>query len=288
MKRHPWAIGLMDSRRTPGPETLRHHDAVLGCLRAAGFSLALTGHAAALLDAHLYGFVVQELALPFQGEGELAELGAGDPGRPAGGGAAPLPGVRGRPRAAARATPSATSSTGASTCSSTASKPTWPSRPRRDDEPPRLRRRGRPERRPRSRRAAGRRGGRPPARLGRRGRGDRRRHRRDDRRVPRGRGRRRDRLGLLPGGDRREGNPHLTLSLPTGLGELRNALLVRSADALVAVGGSWGTLSEVALACRTGVPVFALHGWDLPVDGGPVVVADPAEAVARVLEVLAG
>ena len=76
MKRHPWAIGLMDSRRTPGPETLRHHDAVLGCLRAAGFSLALTGHAAALLDAHLYGFVVQELALPFQGEGELAEIGA--------------------------------------------------------------------------------------------------------------------------------------------------------------------------------------------------------------------
>ena len=95
-------------------------------------------------------------------------------------------------------------------------------------------------------------------------------------------------LGLLPGSDRREGNPHLTLSLPTGLGELRNALLVRSADALVAVGGSWGTLSEVALACRTGVPVFALHGWDLPVDGGPVVVTDPAEAVARVLEVLAG
>ena len=90
-------------------------------------------------------------------------------------------------------------------------------------------------------------------------------------------------LGLLPGSDRSEGNPHLTLSLPTGLGELRNALLVRSVDALVAVGGSWGTLSEVALACRTGVPVFALHGWDLPAEGGPVVVADPAEAVARVL-----
>jgi AcrR family transcriptional regulator len=76
MKRHPWAIGLMDSRRTPGPETLRHHDAVLGCLRAAGFSLPLTGHAVALLDAHLYGFVVQEVSLPFQGGDELAELGA--------------------------------------------------------------------------------------------------------------------------------------------------------------------------------------------------------------------
>ncbi|WP_244246813.1 TetR/AcrR family transcriptional regulator C-terminal domain-containing protein [Nocardioides euryhalodurans] len=76
MKRHRWAIGLMDSRRTPGPETLRHHDAVLGCLRAAGFSLELAGHAAALLDAHLYGFVVQEVSLPFQDEGELADLGS--------------------------------------------------------------------------------------------------------------------------------------------------------------------------------------------------------------------
>jgi uncharacterized protein (TIGR00725 family) len=93
-------------------------------------------------------------------------------------------------------------------------------------------------------------------------------------------------LGLLPGSDRRDGNPHLTLSLPTGLGELRNALLVRSADALVAVGGSWGTLSEVALACRTGVPVFALHGWYPPADGGPVAVTDPREAVERVLGVL--
>ena len=90
-------------------------------------------------------------------------------------------------------------------------------------------------------------------------------------------------LGLLPGSDRSEGNAHLTLSLPTGLGELRNALLVRSVDALVAVGGSWGTLSEVALACRTGVPVYALHGWDLPAEGGPVAVADPAEAVARAM-----
>ena len=76
MKRHRWAIGLMDSRSSPGPQTLHHHDAVLGCLREAGFGLALTGHAAALLDAHLYGFVVQEVALPFQDEAELAELGA--------------------------------------------------------------------------------------------------------------------------------------------------------------------------------------------------------------------
>ena len=75
LKRHPWAVGLMDSRSNPGPENLRHHDAVLGCLRGAGCSLALTGHAFALLDAHLYGFLVQELSLAFQDEAELAELG---------------------------------------------------------------------------------------------------------------------------------------------------------------------------------------------------------------------
>lgn len=75
LKKHPWAVGLMDSRRNAGFETLRHHDAVLGCLRKAGFSLALTGHAFAVLDAHLYGFLVQELSLAFDGEQDLAELG---------------------------------------------------------------------------------------------------------------------------------------------------------------------------------------------------------------------
>lgn len=74
-KKHPWAVGMMDSRRNAGFETLRHHDAVLGCLREAGFSLALTGHAFAVLDAHLYGFLVQELSLAFDGEEDLAELG---------------------------------------------------------------------------------------------------------------------------------------------------------------------------------------------------------------------
>jgi AcrR family transcriptional regulator len=74
LKRHPWAVGLMDSRRAAGFETLHHHDAVLGCLREAGFSLLLAGHAFALLDAHLYGFLVQELSLPFEGEADLAAL----------------------------------------------------------------------------------------------------------------------------------------------------------------------------------------------------------------------
>src|SRR5207248_4916488 len=63
--RHRWAIGLMESRRSPGPATLRHHDAVLGCLRGAGFSVELTGHAYSLLDSYIYGFALQEASLPF-------------------------------------------------------------------------------------------------------------------------------------------------------------------------------------------------------------------------------
>ena len=74
--RHPWAVGLMDSRRTPGPQNLRHHDAVLGCLALQGFSLVAAGTVFALLDAHLYGFMQQEVSLPFAGEADLAALGA--------------------------------------------------------------------------------------------------------------------------------------------------------------------------------------------------------------------
>jgi AcrR family transcriptional regulator len=73
MSRHPWAIGLMESRRTPGPATLRHHDAVLGVLRRAGFSVELAAHAYSALDAYLYGFAMQEKGLPFQTEEQTAE-----------------------------------------------------------------------------------------------------------------------------------------------------------------------------------------------------------------------
>lgn len=93
-------------------------------------------------------------------------------------------------------------------------------------------------------------------------------------------------LGLLPGTDRGAANPHLSLTVPTGMGEMRNALLVRSCDAVLAVGGSWGTLSEVALAVRTGVPVVAVAGWDLP--EGPEPAPDADTAVARVLRLLGG
>lgn len=88
-------------------------------------------------------------------------------------------------------------------------------------------------------------------------------------------------IALLPGLDRSKADPSHTFALPTGLGELRNGLLVRCADAVVAVGCSWGTLSEVALAVRTGVPVLALDCWDLPEDG-PQIVGSAADALARV------
>ncbi|WTW97937.1 TetR/AcrR family transcriptional regulator [Streptomycetaceae bacterium NBC_01309] len=74
LRRHPWAVGLMDSRTRPGPMTLRHHDAVLGALRAAGFSVPMAAHAFSLIDSYLYGFVLQELSLPFSGSAELEEV----------------------------------------------------------------------------------------------------------------------------------------------------------------------------------------------------------------------
>ena len=72
--RHPWAVALLDSRTQPGHATLRHHDAVLGCLRRAGFSVIDAGHAFALLDAFIYGFVMQESALPFETPAETREI----------------------------------------------------------------------------------------------------------------------------------------------------------------------------------------------------------------------
>jgi uncharacterized protein (TIGR00725 family) len=89
-------------------------------------------------------------------------------------------------------------------------------------------------------------------------------------------------VGLLPGWDRAEANPHVTIALPTGLGEVRNALVVRCADAVIGVGGSAGTLSEIALAKRTAKRVVWLRAWKVP-DLGVETVEDAAAAVARVL-----
>jgi AcrR family transcriptional regulator len=76
LRHHPWAIPLLQSRTSPGPATLRHLDAVIGCLRGAGFSLELTAHAYALIDSYVYGFAMSEASLPINGPetvGEVAE-----------------------------------------------------------------------------------------------------------------------------------------------------------------------------------------------------------------------
>jgi uncharacterized protein (TIGR00725 family) len=85
-------------------------------------------------------------------------------------------------------------------------------------------------------------------------------------------------LGILPDGDRVRANPYLTYAIATNLGHARNVLIAHSADALIAVGGSYGTVSEAAIALKLGKPVFALNvTWDLP---GLKRAATPAEAVA--------
>jgi AcrR family transcriptional regulator len=73
--RHPWAITLMSTRTSPGPATLRHHDAVIGSLRAGGFSIAMTAHAFSAIDSYVYGFALQEATLPMgDTEEETAEV----------------------------------------------------------------------------------------------------------------------------------------------------------------------------------------------------------------------
>ncbi len=74
LARHPWAIGLMESRAHPGPANLRHHDAVIGCLRAGGFDAAATAHAYSLLDSYIYGFALTKLNLPFDTQSDVAEV----------------------------------------------------------------------------------------------------------------------------------------------------------------------------------------------------------------------
>lgn len=72
--RHRWAIGLMESRTNPGPANLRHHDAVIGCLRAAGFDMAATATAYSLLDSYIYGFAMTKMNLPFEDTSDIVEI----------------------------------------------------------------------------------------------------------------------------------------------------------------------------------------------------------------------
>ena len=84
-------------------------------------------------------------------------------------------------------------------------------------------------------------------------------------------------VGILPGDSRAAANPHLTLAIATGIGEARNAVLTTAADAVIAIGGGWGTLSEIAFARRLGRPVVTLASWEL--EGVPVAVS--AEEAVR-------
>ncbi|MDY7103863.1 MAG: TetR/AcrR family transcriptional regulator C-terminal domain-containing protein [Actinomycetota bacterium] len=76
LRRHPWAVGLLETRTNPGPATLRSHEAVLATLRGGGFDVPLAARAFAILDSYVYGFVVQEAALPFDGPDSVAEVTA--------------------------------------------------------------------------------------------------------------------------------------------------------------------------------------------------------------------
>jgi AcrR family transcriptional regulator len=74
LARHRWAIGMMESRRSPGPANLRHHDAVIGNLRAAGFDMDMVAHAYSLLDGYIYGFALTKMNLPFSSGDDVAGL----------------------------------------------------------------------------------------------------------------------------------------------------------------------------------------------------------------------
>jgi len=98
-------------------------------------------------------------------------------------------------------------------------------------------------------------------------------------------------LGILPGDDRRQANPYVEVAVATGLGEARNLLVVRTADSVVAVGGEFGTLSEIAFALRLGIPVVGISTWELAKEGRSVDaivrVSTAAEAAAAALAAIA-
>jgi uncharacterized protein (TIGR00725 family) len=93
-------------------------------------------------------------------------------------------------------------------------------------------------------------------------------------------------VGILSGADREHAGPHLSVVIPTGLGQARNAVIVNSGDAVIVIGGSWGTLSEVAFAMRAGrVPVVQLGGWQIrDVAGRPLPGPRPARTPQEALE----
>lgn len=98
-------------------------------------------------------------------------------------------------------------------------------------------------------------------------------------------------VGLLPGAERGAANPHVEVAIATGLGEARNTLVVRAADAVIAVAGEFGTLSEIAFALKLGKPVVGIGTWELAKSGQAVdaveAAKEPEEAVDRALTLAA-
>lgn len=99
-------------------------------------------------------------------------------------------------------------------------------------------------------------------------------------------------IGFLPGENRDAANPYVDIALPTGMGEMRNMLLVRASDVVIAISGEFGTLSEIAFALRLGIPVVGVETWQLHKKGvysdGIVEATSADEAVRAALELAAG
>ena len=97
-------------------------------------------------------------------------------------------------------------------------------------------------------------------------------------------------IGILPGNNRLATNPYVQIPIVTGLGHARNVAVVKSAQAVIAVDGSYGTLSEIGHALQSGIPVIGLNTWALSQDGKPdnviIVAQSPAEAVSKALELI--
>lgn len=96
-------------------------------------------------------------------------------------------------------------------------------------------------------------------------------------------------VGILPGTSRADGNEFLDVAIPTGMGEMRNALVVSAADGVLAVGGAFGTLSELALAAKLGKPVISLRSWELSIEGKPSGIPSASsveEAVESLMQLI--
>ncbi len=97
-------------------------------------------------------------------------------------------------------------------------------------------------------------------------------------------------IGILPGGDKRAANPYVQIPIVTSLGEARNVIVVKSAQAVIAIGGSYGTLSEISYALKSGIPVIGLNTWSLSRNGRQeksiILAQSPIEAVNKALDLI--